>query len=90
MLMSIENTVEMGMNLDTLVNRLQSKPHYPYLFQKAFGEETINADRISKALAQFVRSIISYQNKFDAGRAQITLPNNPVQTPYPNFKEKKI
>jgi cytochrome c peroxidase len=84
-LMPIQNTVEMGMNLDTLVNRLRSKPHYPYLFQKAFGDQTITSDRVSKALAQFVRSMISYQSKFDQGRALITPPQNPVQTPYPNF-----
>ena len=84
-LMPIQNAVEMGMNLDTLVNRLKTKAHYPYLFQKTFGDQTINSDRISKALAQFVRSIISYQSKFDIGRAQVTPPQNPVQTPYPNF-----
>jgi cytochrome c peroxidase len=29
--------------------------------------------------------MISYQSKFDVGRAQVTPPQNPVQTPYPNF-----
>ena len=84
-LMPIQNSVEMGMNLDTLINRLKSKAHYPYLFTKAFGDPTINSDRISKALAQFVRSIISYRSKFDVGRGQILPPANPVQTPYSNF-----
>lgn len=84
-LMPIQNSVEMGMTLDTLVARMKTKTHYPYLFTKAFGDATINSDRISKALAQFVRSIISYRSKFDVGRAQITPPADPVQTPYPNF-----
>jgi cytochrome c peroxidase len=84
-LMPIQNSVEMGMNLDTLINRLKSKAHYPYLFTKAFGDATINSDRISRALAQFVRSMISYRSKFDVGRGQITPPANPIQTPYPNF-----
>jgi cytochrome c peroxidase len=84
-LMPIQNAVEMGMNLDTLVNRLRRTTHYPYLFQRVFGDPTINSDRISRALAQFVRSMISYQSKFDIGRAAIVPPQNPIQTPYPNF-----
>lgn len=81
----VQDHVEMGMNLDTLVNRLKTKAHYPVLFEKAFGSSAISSDKIAAALAQFVRSIISYRSKFDAGRAQITPPQNPVQTPYPNF-----
>jgi cytochrome c peroxidase len=81
----IQDHTEMGMNLDTLVNRLQATTHYPYLFQKAFGTQTINSDRISKALAQFVRSIVSYQSKFDLGRGLIGPGQDPIQTPYSNF-----
>jgi len=81
----IQNSVEMGMQLDTLVNRLKATKHYPVLFTKAFGDTTINSDRISKALSQFVRSIISYQSKYDAGRSQVPPGADPVQTPYNNF-----
>lgn len=81
----VQDHVEMGMNLDTLVARLKTKTHYPVLFQKAFGSQTISSDKVANALAQFVRSIISYQSKFDAGRATINPPQDPVQTPYPNF-----
>jgi cytochrome c peroxidase len=84
-LMPIQDHVEMGMNFDTLINRLKTKAHYPVLFQKAFGSQTITSDKIAAALAQFVRSIISFQSKFDAGRAVITPPLDPIQTPYPNF-----
>jgi cytochrome c peroxidase len=73
-LMPIQDHVEMGMNLDTLVNRLKNTTYYPALFTKAFGDGTVNSDRISKSLAQFVRSIISYQSKYDVGRS--TLPAN--------------
>lgn len=70
-LMPVQDTVEMGMRLDTLINRLNSKTHYPALFEKAFGDKNINSDHISKALAQFVRSIVSYRTKFDTGFAAI-------------------
>jgi len=81
----IQNSVEMGMQLDTLVNRLKATKYYPVLFAKAFGDTTISSDRISKALSQFVRSIISYKSKYDAGRSQVPPGADPVQTPYNNF-----
>ena len=87
-LMPIQNSVEMGMTLDTLVNRLKVQAHYPYLFAKAFGDATINSDRISRALAQFIRSMISYRSKYDIGRATVppvVPPTNPNGIPFPNF-----
>lgn len=65
-LQPIENPVEMGLPLPELVARLESSPHYPGLFQAAFGDDRILEDRISKALAQFLRSMVSYQSLFDA------------------------
>ena len=76
-LQPIQDGVEMGMRLDTLVNRLTKTKHYPYLFTKAFGTETINTDRLAKAIAQFVRSIVSYNSKFDTGLALQPPPGNP-------------
>lgn len=65
----IQNSVEMGMTLPALVTRLAAEPYYTTLFTNTFGDAAVTSDRISKALAQFVRSIISTQTKFDAGRA---------------------
>lgn len=81
----VQDAVEMGMTLTALVTKLKTKDYYPPLFKKAFGDENISSERISMALAQFVRSIISYQTKFDIGRAQVApnaLGNNPV---FPNY-----
>jgi cytochrome c peroxidase len=85
-LMPIQDLVEMGITLDTLVKRVLTQPYYPTLFTKAFGSSMINSDLISKSLAQFVRSIVSYQSKYDAGRS--TLPPAPAPPPnavFPNF-----
>ena len=81
-LMPIQDLVEMGVTLDTLVKRVQDQPYYPSLFTKAFGNNTINSDLISKALSQFVRSIVSYQSKYDAGRSNF--PPGPL-APNTNF-----
>ena len=80
-LMPIQDQVEMGMTLAQLVTKLQGLSYYPPLFTKAFGDNMISSDRISKALAQFVRSVVSYQSKYDVGRNAFPpgpLPPNPV------------
>ena len=64
-LMPIQDEVEMGMTLDSLMARLQTLDYYPDLFEEAFGTQDIDEDRVSRALAQFVRSIVSYQSPYD-------------------------
>lgn len=66
-LQPIQNAVEMGMSLPLLETRLAAEPYYQTLFTSAFGTPAVTSDRISRALAQFVRSIISTQTKYDAG-----------------------
>ena len=68
-LQPIQDPIEMGMTLDGLVSKLQALDYYPSLFENAFGDSTITSDRISRALAQFVRSMVSYESKYDVGRA---------------------
>lgn len=68
-LQPIQNSVEMGMTLPALEARLNAEPYYTDLFNRVFGTPVVTSDRISRALAQFVRSIVSVQSKFDAGAA---------------------
>jgi cytochrome c peroxidase len=85
-LMPIQDPVEMGLTLDSLVKRVQEEPYYPILFTKAFGNSAINSDLISKALSQFVRSIVSYQSKYDQGRQALpTIPAPPPNAVFSNF-----
>lgn len=80
-LLPIQDEVEMGMDLDSLVLRLQNLGYYDELFLAAFGSDEITSNRISLALAQFIRSMISYQSKYDIGRQQVTAANQN----FPNF-----
>jgi cytochrome c peroxidase len=73
-LMPFQDPVEMGMTLEQVVSKVQEQSYYPELFQKAFGSQEITSDKIAKALAQFVRSIVSYSSKYDAGRALAPSP----------------
>jgi cytochrome c peroxidase len=69
-LQPIQSRVEMGQDLKTLVDRLAHDPAYSRLFARAFGDPKITAHRIGQALAQFVRSLVSYQSRYDEGRAR--------------------
>jgi cytochrome c peroxidase len=63
----IQNPIEMGMTLEALTNRLAAEPFYTNLFAKAFGTTGIDTNRISRAIAQFVRSIVTTSSKYDLG-----------------------
>jgi cytochrome c peroxidase len=66
-LMPIQNPIEMGMTLNLLTNRLAAEPFYTNLFAQAFGSTVVTTNRISQALAQFVRSIVTTTSKYDIG-----------------------
>jgi cytochrome c peroxidase len=78
----IQDAVEMGMTLDELEARLRARPYYPFLFEQAFGDPGIDRERISLALAQFIRSITSYRTRYDEGIALVD--GNPL-VDFPNF-----
>lgn len=56
---------EMGQSLEVSGTKLKATKIYPTIFKKAFGTPDINADRIVKALAQFERTLISANSKYD-------------------------
>ncbi len=80
-LMPIQDAVEMGLSLEELETKVASQPYYPTLFTKVYGDENVTPNRIALALSQFVRSIVSYQSKYDEGRAQVNRPDDN----FPNF-----
>jgi cytochrome c peroxidase len=57
--------VEMGLTLAELETNVSALSYYPALFQSAFGSTVIDSQHIKKALSQFVRSIVTYQSKYD-------------------------
>jgi len=85
-LQPIANHVEMGV-ADTLdlENRVKSQNYYKILFAKAFGTEDVTTNKIGRALAQFVKSIVSVSTRYDAGRMQTQ--DNRVN--FPNFTDQE-
>lgn len=57
-------------DITVLIAKLQSITYYQQLFKFVYGDSNITIPRLQSALAQFVRSIQSFDSRFDAGLAQ--------------------
>jgi len=86
--MPIQDHIEMGFSgtngdddFNMLIEKLNSIDVYPTLFEYVFGSAQITEERIQESLAQFIRSIQSFDSKYDEGLRQV---NNPNQN-FPNF-----
>jgi cytochrome c peroxidase len=75
-LIPFQDPVEMGMTLDQLLAAIDAQDYYLDLFNNAFGSPEVTSTKIAQALAQFVRSIVSYSSKYDEGRAIANLPGD--------------
>ncbi|TAE30937.1 MAG: cytochrome-c peroxidase [Candidatus Kapaibacterium sp.] len=73
-LMPFQDKTEMGMTLAQVVERVQGQDYYKQLFTNAFGSNEITSDKISRALAQFIRSMVSVSSKYDSGRVAVPQP----------------
>jgi cytochrome c peroxidase len=71
----VQDATEMGLTLEQLVTKLRAASYYPALFQEAFGTPEITSDRVARALAQFVRSLVSGGSTFDRAFAADGPPN---------------
>ena len=69
----IVHPLEMNVEWDVVVDRLQNDDFgedldYPQMFFDAFGTNQVSEDLVAKALAQFIRTMISADSKFDKFR----------------------
>lgn len=84
----IQDHAEMGFSglnsrptITTLLTKLQGIGYYNELFKFAYGNITVTESRLQECLSQFVRSIQSFDSKYDIGKAQV---NNDGQN-FPNY-----
>ncbi len=61
----VPNPVEMHLQWKDAIGRLQEDVTYRNDFFRAFGEQGIDSSKAAKALAQFLRTIISGTSRFD-------------------------
>jgi cytochrome c peroxidase len=80
-LMPIQSKIELGQDLNRLNEILSKDKDYQQLFKNAFGDSQVTSDRIAKAVSQFLRSMVSYQSKYDEGMAKA----QSLRDDFPNF-----
>lgn len=56
-------------NLATLLAKLQAIDYYKELFKSIYNDTIVTEPRLQECLSQFIRSIQSFDSKFDIGRA---------------------
>ena len=62
---TFKNPFSFNMDWAEISTKLKSHPDYPRMFHEAFGVKDIAYDHVVKALAQFLRSIVSADSKWD-------------------------
>ena len=80
--MTIQDNIEMGMDLNDLAARLAQEEHYKVLFNKAYNTEAVQSQMITDALQEFINAIVSTQTRFDDGLAAV---NGDVSRDFSNF-----
>lgn len=90
--MPIQDHVEMGFSGEDgnddilrLCDKLEAIDYYNELFTFVYGDSEVTEERMQRSLAQFIRSIQSFDSKYDAGRAQVR--NNNAD--FPNFTDQE-
>lgn len=84
-LQPFQDPVEMGMTLEGVVDAVRNQSFYENLFTNAFGSNEITSEKISMALSQFIRSIVSVSSKYDTGRQSVNIPTED----FPNFSDSE-
>lgn len=81
---------EMAETISDVIDKLKADKEYRKLFKAAFGDETINTQRLGRAISQFVLTMVSSNSKYDKvmrGEASFILPE---QLGYDIFKKKCV
>jgi len=86
----IQDHAEMGFSgqngrpgLGVLLSKLQGITYYNELFKFVYNDINVTEARLQECLAQFIRSIQSFDSKYDAGRVLVANDNQN----FPNFTQ---
>jgi cytochrome c peroxidase len=79
---------EMAENIDSVLKKLRADAEYKKMFKKAFGNDNINSQKMLKALAQFVGTLVSADSKYDQYKRGKAVFNSSELHGYEVFKTK--
>lgn len=67
-LLPIQDHTEMDLTLEEMSIKLKGDTEYPAMFYHAFGTDEPTPDLVARALAQYLRTLISLTSKFDSAK----------------------
>lgn len=79
---------EMAEDIDSVLNKLRQDDKYRKMFKNAFGSDSINSQKMLKALAQFVGTLVSANSKYDRVMRKEETFNPSEQHGYEVFQAK--
>ncbi|MFT5617315.1 MAG: cytochrome c peroxidase [Arenicella sp.] len=90
--MPIQDHAEMGFSgengdpgFSDLITKLKGTDYYSEFFTVVYGDDEITEARMQECMAQFIRSMQSFDSKFDAGRATV----NAINQNFSNFTQEE-
>lgn len=86
----ITSPADMGESINGVINKLRADAQYHNLFKAAYGDENVTGERMTKAISQFVLTMVSNNSKYDKmkrGEASFNVAEN---SGYDIFKAKCI
>jgi cytochrome c peroxidase len=78
--LTLQDPVEMGMDLRELADRLQEVDYYQILFSKAYNSDLVTPERITEALQEFCNTFVSVNSRFDEQMNRMIVPGQPSTT----------
>lgn len=84
----ITDTNEMAETIDNVLKKIKADTAYKRMFTAAFGDATINTQRMTKALSQFLVMMVSSNSKYDRVKRGEDSFNLPQRLGYEIFQKK--
>ena len=81
---------EMAEDINNVVSKLQADSKYRQMFKAAYGDETVNSQRILLAITQFVSLLVSGDSKYDKVKAGKASFNSYEESGYKLFQAKCV
>ena len=88
----IKDHAEMGFSglngrpgFNSVISKIQNINYYKELFLFVYGDQVVTELRMQECLSQFIRSIQSFDAKYDAGRSLVANDGQP----FPNFTQQE-
>jgi cytochrome c peroxidase len=87
-LQPVKNPIEMHETWPNAMSKLQADAVYPTLFQRAFGTDHVDSLLVAKAIAQFIRTMVSGNSPFDKFRRGEGFISPDAQVGFDLFKKE--